>query len=91
MKKKSIKSDLQRIDQVRDPEIDYSEIPPLDESFLTKASVPWPPEKKQLTIRLDVDVLSWLKAHGKGYQTRINRILRLAMENERRSRVRNVG
>ena len=33
-----------------------------------------------LTIRLDAGVLNWLKAHGRGYQTRINRILRAAME-----------
>jgi uncharacterized protein (DUF4415 family) len=36
--------------------------------------------KKQLTIRLDADALDWLKRHGKGYQTRINRILRVVME-----------
>jgi uncharacterized protein (DUF4415 family) len=38
--------------------------------------------EKQLTIRLDADVLAWLKAHGKGYQTWINRILRVVMESE---------
>jgi uncharacterized protein (DUF4415 family) len=42
----------------------------------------WPPAKKQLTIRLDADVLDWLKRHGKGYQTRINRILRVVMESQ---------
>ena len=42
----------------------------------------WPPAKKQLTIRLDEDVLAWLKRHGKGYQTRINRILRVVMESQ---------
>ena len=60
--------------------IDYSDIPPLDENFFKKAGEAWPPPKQQLTIRLDADVLSWLKAHGRGYQTRINRILRTAME-----------
>jgi BrnA antitoxin of type II toxin-antitoxin system len=40
------------------------------------------PAKQQLTIRLDRDVLNWLKANGKGYQTRINRILRAVMENQ---------
>ena len=40
------------------------------------------PAKKQLTIRLDEDVLAWLKRHGKGYQTRINRILRVVMESQ---------
>jgi hypothetical protein len=38
------------------------------------------PAKQQLTIRLDADALAWLKANGRGYQTRINRILRSAME-----------
>jgi uncharacterized protein (DUF4415 family) len=78
--KKSIKSDLARIDRLKDDEIDYSDIPPLDKSFFTKATEAWPPAKQQLTIRLDVDVLKWLKGHGRGYQTRINRILRAAME-----------
>jgi uncharacterized protein (DUF4415 family) len=80
--KKSIKSDLARIDRMRDADIDYSDIPPLDKSFLKKATTAWPPAKKQLTIRLDADVLAWLKGHGKGYQTRINRILRVVMESQ---------
>ena len=68
---------------MKDADIDYSDIPPLGNEFLTKATEAWPPAKQQLTIRLDVDVLKWLKAHGRGYQTRINRILRAAMENQR--------
>jgi uncharacterized protein (DUF4415 family) len=67
---------------MKDAEIDYSDIPPLDKSFFIKATEVWPPLKKQLTIRLDADVLKWLKAHGRGYQTRINRILRMAMESQ---------
>ena len=82
MNKKSIKSDLARIDRMKDADIDYSDIPRLDKSFLKKATMPWPPEKKQLTIRLDADVLDWLKRHGKGYQTRINRILRVVLESQ---------
>jgi uncharacterized protein (DUF4415 family) len=80
--KKSIKSDLARVDRLRDAEIDYSDIPPIDRSFLKKATAAWPPVKKQLTIRLDADVLAWLKRHGRGYQTRINRILRVVMESQ---------
>jgi uncharacterized protein (DUF4415 family) len=86
--KKSIKSDLARIDRMRDSEIDYSDLPALDKSFLKKATVAWPPAKQQLTIRLDSDVLSWLKSHGRGYQTRINRILRVAMESQPPRRAR---
>jgi uncharacterized protein (DUF4415 family) len=67
---------------MRDADIDYSDIAPLDKTFLKKATMAWPPAKKQLTIRLDADVLDWLKGHGKGYQTRINRILRVVMESQ---------
>jgi uncharacterized protein (DUF4415 family) len=72
-------AELRRLDAVP---IDYSDIPELDDSFFTRATVPWPPVKKQLTIRLDADVLEWLKSHGRGYQTRINRILRVVMESQ---------
>lgn len=86
MNKKSIKSDLAKVDRLTDKTIDYGDIPALDEAFLSRAvEVPWPPAKRQLTIRLDQDVLEWLKSLGKGYQTRINRILRVAMESRRPS------
>jgi uncharacterized protein (DUF4415 family) len=65
-----------------DAEIDYSDIPRLDKSFFAKATEVWPPAKQQVTIRLDSDVLKWLRSQGKGYQTRINRILRAAMESQ---------
>ena len=39
MSKKSIKSDLARIDQIKDAEINYSDIPPLDKSFLKRATI----------------------------------------------------
>lgn len=90
MSRKSIKSDLAKLDRLKDRDIDYSDIPPLDHSFFKKATEAWPPAKRQVTVRLDVDVLDWLKMHGKGYQTRLNRILRAAMEHQgpRRSRAR---
>jgi uncharacterized protein (DUF4415 family) len=65
-----------------DEKIDYSDIPPLDDEFFAKATQAWPPAKQQLTIRLDADVLQWLKSNGRGYQTRINRILRAAMDSQ---------
>lgn len=67
-----------------DTEIDYSDIPRLPESFW-KSAVRNPfyrPKKKQLTLRLDADVIAWLQQQGKGYQTRINRLLREAMVEE---------
>ena len=44
------------------------------------------PIKKPVTVRLDADVLAWLKAQGKGYQTRINILLRAAMVGQGRNR-----
>jgi uncharacterized protein (DUF4415 family) len=67
---------------MQDADIDCSDIPALDKTFLKKATMAWPPEEKQLTIRLDADVLDWLKGQGKGYQTRINRILRVVLESQ---------
>ncbi len=76
MSKDTTKSDLKRLDAMGDEEIDYSDIPELDASFFRDAPVVVPPGKKQLTIRLDSDVLTWLKSQGRGYQSRINAILR---------------
>jgi uncharacterized protein (DUF4415 family) len=42
------------------------------------------PVKEAVTIRLDADVLDWLKQGGRGYQTRVNKILRAVMEQQRK-------
>ncbi len=86
MSSKSIKSDLRRVDALRDEDIDYSAIPALDDSFWERAAVDFPPPKKQLTVRLDADVLDWLRSQGKGYQTRMNAMLRALMESDQRPR-----
>ncbi len=80
MSSKSIKSDLEGLDAMSDEDIDRSDIPELDESFFERETVSFPPLKKQLTIRLDEDILEWLKGQGRGYQTRINAILRAYYE-----------
>jgi uncharacterized protein (DUF4415 family) len=75
------KAELQALSEMPDSEIDYSDIPPLDDAFWKKAvrNPLYKPTKTSTTVRLDSDVLMWLKSQGKGYQTRINDILRLAM------------
>jgi uncharacterized protein (DUF4415 family) len=75
---------MKRIETLRDEDIDYTDIPALDEDFFKNARVLVPPGKRQLTIRLDADVLAWLKAQGKGYQSRINAILRMYYEAHRK-------
>jgi len=77
------RTDWQRLDKMTDADIDYSDIAPLDENFFKDARVVIPPGKKQLTLRLDADVLEWMKAQGKGYQSRINAILRAYYEAHR--------
>jgi uncharacterized protein (DUF4415 family) len=67
-----------------DSEIDFSDIPPAKESFWKNAALNpfYRPVKEQLTVRLDADVVAWLRRPGRGYQTRLNRVLREAMLEE---------
>jgi uncharacterized protein (DUF4415 family) len=64
-----------------DDKIDYSDIPPLTEKFWSNAvrNPFYRPVKKQITLRLDADIIAWLREQGKGYQTRANALLREAM------------
>ena len=61
---------------MQDKDIDYSEIPEFDEAFLRSVEMKITPEKKPISVRVDADVLDWMKSQGKGYQSRINAILR---------------
>jgi len=64
-----------------DSEIDYSDIAPLSEDFWNHAVQGrlYKPTKTITTVRVDSDVLAWLRSQGKGYQTKMNAILRDAM------------
>lgn len=75
------KAELKALAEMPDSEIDYSDIPPLDDAFWKNAvrNPFYKPTKTSTTVRVDADVLAWLKSQGKGYQTRINAILREAM------------
>jgi uncharacterized protein (DUF4415 family) len=66
---------------MKDREIDTSEIPVRVDWSEAVVGKFYRPIKKPLTIRVDADVLAWLKGQGRGYQTRINALLRAAMEN----------
>jgi uncharacterized protein (DUF4415 family) len=80
--KKPTKSDLKRLDAMKDEKIDYSEIPAFDEdeAFLREVEMKVSPGKKPVSLRLDADVLEWMQGQGKGYQSRINAILRAYYE-----------
>jgi len=59
-----------------DKGIDFSDIPKLGPDFWRKATVRMPQKKESITLRLDRDVLAWFRSLGRGYQTRINAVLR---------------
>ncbi len=84
--KRRSKTDWKRIDAMRDEAIDYSDIPKQGKEFFAEA-VLWPGNKRQITLRLDPDVLAFFRKHGKGYQTAINAVLRKYME-LRKQRIR---
>lgn len=76
---KEQKEDIARLAAMKDEDIDFSDIPlKLDWS---KAEIGkfYRPPKKSVTMRLDGDVIDWLKSFGAGYQTRANQLLRHAM------------
>jgi len=75
------RAELRALAKRPDSEIDFSDLPPLTEDFWQDAVRGrfYKPVKKATSVRIDMDVLDWLKKQGRGYQTKINRILRDAM------------
>lgn len=78
------KAELEALVDQPDSQIDYSDIPPLDDAFWARAKPNsfFKPVKTHASVRIDADVMVWLKSQGKGYQTRLNAILREAMLRE---------
>jgi len=78
------KRELAHLTSVRDDQIDTSEIlelPPAAWKNAVRGRF-YRPVKQAVSMRLDADVIAWLKKRGKGYQTRANRILRERMLDE---------
>ena len=85
MKKTTKKTaeELAALAAMPDEEIDTSDIPEITDWSKAVVGRFYRPVKEAVTIRLDADVLDWLKQGGKGYQTRVNKILRAVMEQKR--------
>jgi uncharacterized protein (DUF4415 family) len=83
------KGELRAMASLPDSEIDTSDIPVMTEVQWKNAPRRdlYRPVKKQITARVDADVLEWLKGKGEGYQTRLNSILRREMLAELRNKV----
>jgi uncharacterized protein (DUF4415 family) len=77
-------TDWDRLDAMTDDDIDFSDLPELTPEMFARAVVRHglkpEPTKEQVTLRIDSDVLAWFRAQGRGYQTRINALLRAYME-----------
>ena len=95
MRKKTIskksqigETDLKRLDAMTDADIDFSDNPEVSAEMFARGIVRRGlkpiPRKKQLTLRVDSDVVDWYKKQGRGYQTRINSLLRAYMKEHQR-------
>ena len=72
--------EIAALKRMKDVEIDTSDIPEMTDWSGALVGRFFRPIKEPVTIRIDADVLDWLKSKGKGYQTRINQLLRAAMQ-----------
>ena len=82
-------TDWKRIAAMKDEDIDFSDIPEITPEMVARAVVRRDfkpiPRKKQLTLRIDGDIVEWYKDQGRGYQTRINSLLRAYMDAHQRN------
>jgi uncharacterized protein (DUF4415 family) len=85
------KTDRKRLDAMKDEDIDLSEIPEVTPEMFARGIVRRGLKpvlrKKQLTLRVDSDVVEWYQKQGPGYQTKINSLLRAYMEEHARQDV----
>ena len=70
------RAEVKRLAAMKHDEIDTSDIPEITDWSQAQVGRFYRPVKKQITLRIDADVLAWFKARGPGYQSEINRELR---------------
>jgi uncharacterized protein (DUF4415 family) len=83
---KDQKREVAAIAAKKDCDIDFSGMPPVVDWSGAEVGKFYRPTKRPVTMRLDVDVLKWLQADGRGYQTKANQLLRPAMLHFTRNR-----
>jgi uncharacterized protein (DUF4415 family) len=77
--KKKSGTDWRFLSDKSDDGVDFSDIPRLGPNFWKTAVLRMPRKKESLTIRLDHDVVVWFRGTGRGYQTKMNAVLRSYM------------
>ena len=86
---KDSQTDWERVKNMTEAEIEEAaasdvDAQPTDSAFWANAEVVMPQRKRAISLRVDSDVLEWFKSHGRGYQTRMNAVLRAYMEAQQR-------
>jgi uncharacterized protein (DUF4415 family) len=76
----ALKRDIATIAAKTDATIDFSDMPEVTDWSGAEIGRFYRPTKRPVTMRLDDDVIAWLKSYGRGYQTKANLLLRHAME-----------
>ena len=76
--------ELAALARMPNDKIDLTDIPEVQDWSRAEIGKFYRPIKQPVTIRVDADILAWLKSRGSGYQTRINKLLREAMESRGR-------
>lgn len=83
---KQQRTELAALASLPDEAIDLSDAPEIPDWSKAMIGRFYRPVKQSVTLRIDADVLEWLRSQGPGYQTRVNRLLRSVMEHQRRPR-----
>jgi uncharacterized protein (DUF4415 family) len=81
-------SEIKRLAALRDDEIDTSDIPVRTSWSRAEVGKFYRPIKKQVTLRIDADVLAWFKSKGGKYQTAVNAALREHVASKARRKAR---
>ena len=83
-----VQEQIQALEALPDDQIDTTDAPEILDWSDARRGVFYRPVKRQITLRLDTDIVAWFKAHarnGRGYQTDINRALREHVQRTARS------
>lgn len=75
--------ELRRLAELPEEAVDTSDLPEISDWADARRGRFYRPVKRQITLRLDADVIAWFKARGDRYQTRINAALREYIEQHR--------
>jgi uncharacterized protein (DUF4415 family) len=74
--RKKSQTDWEKVDSITDDDINFSDIPELDNDFFKNAKIVLPKPKIPITLRVESDVLEWYKSKGDKYQTLMHAVLK---------------